>query len=84
MNQLPIDWTPASRSLGVALRRRETKAQAILARLQLGPATSYDLARITHRFSARLLELRRAGYLISREDRIEDGREWSIYTLDAR
>jgi hypothetical protein len=79
--QAMIEWTPAASAKPHAVRTRETKAQRILARLQAGPATSYELAQITHRFSARLLELRRAGHVIEREDHVEGGREWSSYFL---
>lgn len=76
-----LDFTPAASQLAHAVRGRETKAQRILARLKEGPATSIELARITHRFSARILELRRT-HKISREDHVHGGQEWSTYTLE--
>lgn len=77
----PRDLTPAARELGQAIQNRDTKASRILARLQVGPATSRELADITHRFSARILELRQAGHVIEREDHMLAGVEWSNYTL---
>jgi hypothetical protein len=78
---------PASTPRGQAkvAQVRQSKWQRILARLEAGPATSFELAQITHRFSARLherkAELRLAGLHITREDHTEDGREFSTYTL---
>ena len=79
--QTRLDFTPAASQLAHVIRGRETKAQRILARLKEGPATSIELARITHRFSARILELRRT-HKISREDHVHGGQEWSTYTLE--
>lgn len=76
-----IGWTPADRQLSLVFQNRESKAGKILARLRQGPATSLELARITHRFSARILELRRT-HRITREDHVHDGQEWSVYTLE--
>lgn len=36
--------------------------RVVLERLQTGPAYSHELATITHRFGARLADLREAGY----------------------
>lgn len=77
-----IDFTPAARELGQVVQNRDSKAQKILARLSQGEATSLELAQITHRFSARILELRQAGHRITREDFVKDGREWSTYRLE--
>jgi hypothetical protein len=76
-----IGWTPADREFSKAVQKRESKAQRILARLKEGPATSIELAQITHRFSARILELRRS-HTISREDHVHGGVEWSTYRLE--
>jgi hypothetical protein len=76
-----IGWTPADRELSACANRRDNTAQRILARLAQGPATSIELARITHRFSARIYDLRKRGHQITREDHKHDGAEWSTYTL---
>ena len=78
--QARLDFTPSASELAKAVRRRDSKAQRILIRLEEGPATSIELAQITHRFSARILELRQT-YRIDREDHSHDGLEWSVYTL---
>ena len=41
---------------------RATKRQLILARLRKGPATTKQLIPITHRFGARIEELRKMGF----------------------
>ena len=76
-----LDFTPAASELAHAIRGRETKAQRIVARLRQGPATSYDLARITGRFSARLQELEERGLVYAREDFKARGSEHSVYTM---
>lgn len=76
--QLPIDWTPAGRELSRELRRRESKAGLILARLREGPACTEELATIGGiRFSARLHELEARGFAYEREDHLD----YSIYTM---
>jgi hypothetical protein len=81
---LPDDWTaydflPTARELGQAVRKRETKAQAILARLRLGPAGTMELAQVGGvRFGARVAELRKQGYRIVTEEHAE----YAIYTLE--
>ena len=80
--QARLDFTPASSDLAHAVRGRESKAQRILARLRIASATSIELAKITHRFSARIYELRKAGHRITREDCVHDGQEWSVYMLE--
>lgn len=77
-----IDFTPSARELGRAVQNQETKANRILARLRIASATSIELAKITHRFSARIYELRKAGHRITREDCVHDGQEWSVYMLE--
>lgn len=77
--QMALDWTPAARELAREVRRRETKAQAILERLMAGPATTLDLAVIGGvRFGARLLELRQAGHRITTENHLE----YAVYRLE--
>jgi hypothetical protein len=77
--QLGIDWTPAARELGMALRKRESKAAQILARLRQGPAGTAEMARIGGiRFGARVLELRRKGHNIKTEEHADH----AIYTLE--
>ena len=80
--QARLDFTPAASELAHAVRGRETKANRILARLRIASATSIELAKITHRFSARIYELRKAGHRITREDCVHDGQEWSVYMLE--
>lgn len=57
---------------------RVNKRNAVLARLQQGPATSIDLNSICYRYGARILELRKQGYDIS--TRKHDGT--FLYTLN--
>ena len=79
--QARLDFTPAASEHAHALRGRESKAQRILARLRQGPASTLDLARVGGiRFGARILELRRAGHVITREDFRTGQDEWSVYT----
>lgn len=79
--QARLDFTPASSEHAHALRGRETKAQRILARLRQGPATTWDLQRITGRFSARLQELEERGLKYERQDFKAAGQEHSVYTM---
>lgn len=46
--------------------RLSAQCHAIAARLREGPATNLDLIGASHRFGARLHELKRAGFLWSR------------------
>lgn len=57
--------------------KRIRHARAILARLRLGPAKTSDLVQITHRFSARIHELRE-DHKIKTEGRGDD----ALYTLE--
>ena len=76
--QLGIDWTPAGRELGMAVRKRASKAQVILEELRRGPASTSTLARIGGvRFGARICELRQQGYKIITEGRAD----YAIYRL---
>ena len=78
-------FTPAERQLSLALGRRESKAQRMLARLKSGPAGTYELMQIGGAgFSSRLRELRNQGWKIRCEQRAEGGAEWSVYTLEGR
>ena len=75
-------FTPAERQLNLALGKRETKAQRILARLRIAPATTLEMLKVGGiRYGARIHELREQGYQIDREDCHHDGHEWSVYTL---
>lgn len=47
--------------------QRGTHAYAVLSRLLEGPATTADLCAITHRFSARVCDLRKLGHDITTE-----------------
>mgnify|MGYP007100154509 CR=1 FL=1 len=72
------DFNPSARELAHALRNRETRAQKMLARLRLGPCTTFDLMMLGGAgFSSRLKELRRAGHVIE----VEGGPERFVYTL---
>lgn len=72
------DFTPSARELAQALRNRETRAQKMLARLRLGPASTFDLMMLGGAgFSSRLKELRRAGAVIE----VSGGPERFVYTL---
>lgn len=76
--QTRLDFTPAASELAHALRGRETKAQRIVARLRLGPATTWELAKAGGmRFSARLGELKAKGLRYEREDHADH----SVYTM---
>ena len=59
-----------------AKARLSKQQQAILARLRVGPATNLELIQIAQRFSARIHELRTAGYRI---ERTRDDEEAGIY-----
>lgn len=50
-----------------AIGRLSEQAEAILARLFRGPATNWELARIAIRYSARIHDLRKAGFQIETE-----------------
>jgi len=77
--QEAIDFTPAARELGMAVRKRESKAQAILEELRRGPASTSTLARIGGvRFGARICELRQRGHRIVTEGRAD----YAIYRLE--
>ena len=53
------------------------QSAAVLERLRLGPATNIELGRICMRYSARVHDLKRAGYRI-RSQRVE-GAVWSFW-----
>ena len=81
--QARLDFTPAASELAHAVRGRETKANRILARLKEGPATSLNLLAVGGlRYGARIHELRQQGHTITREDNVQGGQEWSVYTLE--
>jgi hypothetical protein len=80
--QMGIDWTPAARELGLAVRKRESKAQRILDLFrEKGALTTWDLQRVTGRFSARLGDLKKRGFRYDREDFKSAGNEHSVYTM---
>lgn len=60
------------------LRRRESGKDAILRRLERGPATNIELGDIARRYSARIEELRKSGYRISS---VGSGRDWTFTLL---
>lgn len=65
-------------------KRRQSKAEAILARLEQGPATTLELAEVGGlRFGARLLELRRTHRITMSPIKNHDGSEYAVYTLQA-
>ena len=60
-----LDFTPAARERARQLRRRESKADAILARLREGAARRSEMKALGgDRFSARVNELRAEGHYI--------------------
>lgn len=60
--------------------RLSRQALAVLARLEAGPATNIELIPISTRFSARIYDLRRAGYVIE-TDQLDRGKGITQYTL---
>ena len=56
---------------------------AVLERLRQGPATTMELIPISTRFSARLHELRKQGWIIE-TDRIDKASGVSLYTLKGK
>jgi hypothetical protein len=61
-----FDSPPATRP-DPELERRDSLRNDVLDRLRRGPAHSYELVAITHRFGARIEELRKAGHAIDAE-----------------
>jgi hypothetical protein len=59
--------------------RRATHRAKILSMLRAGTVTSLDLVQVSHRFSARIMELRQLGYRIKTEHARASGASW--YTL---
>jgi hypothetical protein len=81
--QIAIDWYPAARELGQAVRKRESRAARMLARLKCGPATTLEMMTLGGAgFSSRLRELRNAGHRITCEQHVHEGSEWAIYRLE--
>ena len=60
--------------------RLTRQALAVLARLEAGPATNIELIPISTRFSARIYDLRKAGYVID-TDQVDRGAGITRYTL---
>lgn len=63
----------------IAHKRLNGHSKQILEWLKQRPATGKELCVITHRFSARIMDLRRAGYVIQTE--IDDTTGKSIFRL---
>lgn len=63
--------------------RLTRQAEAILRRLESGPATNVDLIPIATRFSARIHDLRKAGYVIE-TDMIDRRHGITRYTLKGK
>jgi len=62
-------------------QHRATKLARILARLRQGPATTFDLCRITPAYSQRMGDLKRLGWKILRQDHVGPDGEYSLYVL---
>lgn len=76
----PRPVVPADPQLTETERKRlGPKRTAILLRLRQGPAKASDLIPITHRFSARIWDLRTAGYGITTTHDRDSGR--TTFTL---
>ena len=58
--------SPAATALRVEQARRGSSRAAVLARLKAGSATNVELNDICFRYGARIFELRRLGYRITR------------------
>jgi hypothetical protein len=77
------DFNPAARELGQAVRKRESRAARMLARLKCGPATTLEMMTLGGAgFSSRLRELRNAGHRITCEQHVHEGSEWAIYRIE--
>lgn len=60
--------------------RLSAQSAAILDRLKQGPATNFELSRIALRYSARIHDLKKAGFKVSSKQ--VAGAEW-IFELEA-
>ena len=75
----PSGWTQAQRELSAHLQRRESRKARMLARLQQGPATTWELMQLGGSgFSSRLTELKRENHRIVCENHL-DG---AVYRLE--
>lgn len=63
--------------------RLSGQCAAILARLQLAPASNYDLACIALKYTSRISDLRHAGYKISVASR-DHKSGYVVYHLEAK
>jgi hypothetical protein len=63
------------------IRRAMSASARILARLQQGPALIYELAAITLKFTQRISDLRKAGYVVRCSENAEG---YSVYTLESK
>jgi hypothetical protein len=55
---------PSYRPTREARQRFSRQCEAILARLQKGPATNRELAQLSLKYTSRLSEIRQAGYTV--------------------
>jgi hypothetical protein len=62
------------------IRRLATQNELILARLQQGPATNYELAQISLKYTSRLSDLRKAGYVVTCERHAGGGATYELET----
>jgi hypothetical protein len=72
MTQPRLDWTrdvvfPADSHVvaPAEIRRLTTQNERILARLQSGPATNYELSQIALKYTSRIDDCRKAGHRIT-------------------
>lgn len=63
--------------------RLTRQACEVLARLERGPATNIELIPISSRFSARIYDLRKAGYVID-TDMVDRANGITLYTLKGK
>jgi hypothetical protein len=70
-------------SLLTELRRLSGQCAAILARLHQGPASNFDLAQISLKYTSRISDIRKAGYDVRVVERdYASGR--TVYRLEAK
>lgn len=80
MNQLAIDFE--NHAPAADKTRLSRQCETILAMLRERPRSNVELNAIAYRFSARIFELRRAGFRI-KSTRLEDG-VWSFELVEER
>lgn len=75
----PSGWTPAQRELSAHMRKRESRKARMLARLQQGEATTWELMQLGGSgWRSRLHELKLDGYQYSCENRLD----YAVYRLE--